>query len=62
MWIGWTHTFYEQGIDVGRAVLALSTYVGHAKVSDTYWYFTGIPELMAIAAERFQKYTQGAMR
>ena len=54
--------FYEQGIDVDRAVLALSTYVGHAKVSDTYWYFTGIPELMAIAAERFHRYTQGATR
>lgn len=57
-----TLRFYEQGIDVDRAVLALSIYVGHAKVSDTYWYFTGIPELMAIAAERFHSYTQGAMR
>lgn len=57
-----TLRFYEQGIDVDRAVLALSTYVGHAKVSDTYWYFTGIPELMAIAAERFHRYTQGATR
>lgn len=57
-----TLRFYEQGIDVDQSVLALSTYVGHAKVSDTYWYFTGIPELMAIAAERFQKYTQGAAR
>ena len=54
--------FYEQGIDVDRAVLALSTYVGHAKVTDTYWYFTGIPELMDIAAERFHRYTQGATR
>ncbi|MCK0505433.1 tyrosine-type recombinase/integrase [Aromatoleum anaerobium] len=57
-----TLRFYEQGIDVDRAVLALSTYVGHAKVSDTYWYFTGIPELMAIAAERFHRYTEGATR
>jgi len=57
-----TLRFYEQGIDVDRAVLALSTYVGHAKVTDTYWYFTGIPELMAIAAERFHCYTQGATR
>jgi integrase/recombinase XerD len=54
--------FYEQGIDVDRAILALSTYVGHAKVSDTYWYLTGIPELMAIAAERFHQYSQGAPR
>jgi len=53
-------SFYEQGIDIDRAVLALSTYVGHAKVSDTYWYFTGIPELMSIAAERFHRYTLGA--
>ena len=51
--------FYEQGVDIDRAILALSTYVGHAKVSDTYWYVTGIPELMAIAAERFHLYVQG---
>lgn len=57
-----TLRFYEQGIDVDRAVLALSTYVGHANVTDTYWYFTGIPELMDIAAERFHRYTQGATR
>jgi hypothetical protein len=50
--------FYQQGVDVDHAVLALSTYVGHARVSDTYWYFTGIPELMAIAAERFHRYAQ----
>jgi len=54
--------FYEQGIDIDRAILALSTYVGHAKVTDTYWYFTGIPELMAIATERFHLYSQGAPR
>lgn len=50
--------FYQQGIDIDHAVLALSTYVGHARVSDTYWYYTGIPELMSIAAERFQRYAQ----
>lgn len=51
--------FYEQNIDVDQAILALSTYVGHARVSDTYWYCTGIPELMDIAAERFHRYAQG---
>lgn len=51
--------FYEQRVDIDRAILALSTYVGHAKVSDTYWYVTGIPELMTIAAERFHLYAQG---
>ncbi|WP_211455432.1 tyrosine-type recombinase/integrase [Collimonas antrihumi] len=48
--------FYEQGIEIDRAVVALSTYVGHAHVADTYWYATGIPELMNIAAERFHQY------
>ncbi len=50
---------YEQDGDVERGLPALSIYVGHAKVVDTYWYLTGIPELMAIAAERFHRYAQG---
>lgn len=41
------------GADIDHAIAALSTYVGHAKVSDTYWYLTGIPELMALAGSRF---------
>lgn len=51
--------FYQQDIDVDHSVLALSVYVGHAKVTDTYWYFTGIPELMSIAAGRFHQFAQG---
>jgi len=27
-------------------------------VTNTYWYLTGIPELMAVAAERFESFTQ----
>jgi integrase len=50
--------WYEEGADLERKVLALSTYLGHAKVSDTYWYLTGVPELMAIAAERFERLAQ----
>jgi len=41
-------------VDVNRNILALSTYLGHAKVSDTYWYITSTPELMAIAAQRLR--------
>jgi len=44
----------EHGADIGNAMAALSTYVGHAKVSDTYWYLTGVPDLMAIAGQRFE--------
>jgi integrase len=41
---------------------ALSTYVGHVKVSDTYWYLTATPELMAVAAKKFAKFIEGGVR
>jgi len=47
--------WYEEGVDVGQKMLALSTYLGHAKVTDTYWYLTGVPELLAIASQRFEQ-------
>ncbi len=47
--------WYRTGVDVNQRVAALSTYLGHAKISDTYWYLTAIPELMAIAAKRFER-------
>ena len=50
--LGW----YQEGADLERKLLALYLYLGHAKVSDTYWYLTGVPELMAIAAERFEHF------
>ena len=42
-----------QGVDVDQAMLSLSTYVGHAMVTNTYWYLSAVPELMAVAAQRF---------
>jgi integrase/recombinase XerD len=50
---------HDQGIDADHAILALSTYVGHASVAHTYWYCTATPELMAIVGERFHRYAQG---
>jgi integrase len=47
--------WYKEGGNIDQMLPLLSTYLGHAKVSDTYWYLTGIPELMAIAAERFEQ-------
>jgi hypothetical protein len=41
-------------------MVALSTYVGHAKVSDTYWYLTGVPELMAIAGRNFEQFASNS--
>jgi integrase/recombinase XerD len=48
-------TWYADGVDVNRMLPQLATYLGHAKVSATYWYLTAIPELMAVAAERFER-------
>jgi len=48
--------WYEQGVDVNHAIYSLSTYLGHVRVSDTYWYLTGIPELFAIAVNKFEKF------
>lgn len=47
------------GSDIDHATLALSTYVGHAKVTDTYWYLTATPELMETAGSRFEAFAQG---
>jgi integrase len=36
---------------VSRHMLALSTYLGHAHISDTYWYLQATPGLMAQIAD-----------
>ncbi|MCB1966280.1 tyrosine-type recombinase/integrase [Accumulibacter sp.] len=46
----------SQGADVDQAMLSLSTYVGHAMVTNTYWYLSAVPELMALAGRRFESY------
>ena len=52
--------WHEHGADIGNAMAALSTYVGHAKVSDTYWYLTGVPDLMAVAGKSFEQFAAAA--
>jgi integrase len=46
--------WYRDGTDIHQAIDRLSAYLGHVKVTDTYWYLTGVPELFALAAERFE--------
>lgn len=48
--------WHEQGTDINQRMLALSTYLGHAKVSNTYWYLTGVPELMGLVGQRFERF------
>jgi integrase len=50
--------WYQQGVDVDHAISSLSTYLGHAKVTDTYWYLTGTPPLLAAAGQRFEQFTR----
>ena len=48
--------WYRSGVDVNHAISYLSTYLGHVKVSDTYWYLSGIPELLKVVGDRFERY------
>jgi integrase len=50
--------WHANGTDIDNAMVALSTYVGHAKVSDTYWYLTAAPDLMSVAARRFEQFVE----
>ena len=50
--------WHEHGTDIDQAMLALSTYMGHAKISNTYWYLSGVPELMALAGGKFERFAQ----
>lgn len=53
------HTFAVRSLEqcrhdretVARHVVALSTYLGHAHVTDTYWYLHATPILMEQIAE-----------
>ena len=47
--------WYRSGQDVERRLPILSTYLGHAHVSDTYWYLSACPELMGLAKLRMER-------
>jgi integrase len=63
-WHDLRHTFavrrlldwYRDGTDIHKAIDLLAAYLGHTKVTCTYWYLTGVPELMALAAQRFERF------
>ena len=46
--------WYQEEADLDRMIPALATYLGHVKVSDTYWYFTAVPELLEVVSHRFE--------
>jgi integrase/recombinase XerD len=48
--LGW----HRAGLDVQALMPALSAQLGHADTASSYWYLTGVPELLALASERAQ--------
>jgi integrase/recombinase XerD len=46
---------YRSGADPAATLPLLTTWLGHAEPSDTYWYLTGTAELMAAATERLER-------
>jgi integrase len=48
--------WYRAGEDIETRLPALSTYLGHSNVSDTYWYLSACPELMGEAVQRLEKH------
>ena len=64
------HTFAVRALEtcpdgrdaVTKHMLALSTYLGHSKVADTYWYLEAVPELMREIAERAEQFAMGKCR
>jgi integrase/recombinase XerD len=47
--------WYADGGDVAARLPLLSTWLGHADPAGTYWYLTGTPELLALAAARLDQ-------
>ena len=48
--------WHRMGIDPEQRLPLLSAYLGHAKVSDTYWYLSAIPELMDAVNTRLEHF------
>ena len=53
--LGW----YRRDESVNQRMPVLSTFLGHANVSDTYWYLGSTPELIAAASQRIEARWKG---
>jgi integrase/recombinase XerD len=51
--------WYRSGDDVNRRMPVLSTYLGHANVSGTYWYLGSTPELITAASKLIETRWKG---
>jgi len=61
------HTFAVRALEacpddrdtITKHMLALSTYLGHSKVSETYWYLEATPDLMRDISKCCENFTKG---
>jgi len=44
--------WYRSGKDPAREMIKLTTYLGHSRPQNTYWYIEAVPELLELASER----------
>jgi integrase len=44
---------------ITQHMVALSTYLGHVNIANTYWYLEAVPELMNDIAERCERFVMG---
>lgn len=51
--------WHEGGSSIDQGMFLLCTYLGHAKISDTYWYLSGVPDLMDVVGTRFDRFVMG---
>ena len=51
--------WYRDGANVEPNMPLLSTYLGHVKPSDTYWYLSSVPQLVGLAAARLESHQGG---
>lgn len=49
---------YRTGADVPARLPVVSTYLGHVRPADTYWYLSAAPELLALAGQRLEHSTE----
>jgi integrase len=47
--------WYRSGDDVEQRLPTLSTYLGHVRPDDTYWYLAACPELLGEAVKRLER-------
>jgi integrase len=46
--------WHRDGLDVQSRLPLLSTFLGHGKPEDTYWYLSAVPELLGQVARRLE--------